>query len=120
MRLPGAWEAKAIERARSYLRASTLVRRGPAEGGPRVYQKSFNTPSGHTHPLERTVAPTSCTLPLVTPPGTFEVSDIDANAVPYATQLPGCPGASPTTWTPQQKQQEDEARRRGKRRWGRG
>lgn len=112
IRLPGKWEERAIKEAQGYLRSRTLVRRGDA-AGPRALHKQFSSPVGHSHPMERTVEPSSCTAPSLSP-GAYEVSDIAVSAVPYASQVAACPGASPTTWTPKPKQQKG-----GGGRWGR-
>ena len=78
-------------------------------------RKSFHTPVGHSHPMERTVEPTSCDATVEpTFRGGYEVSDMVATAVPFEPpQLAACP--SPTSWKgkPKQEQQEQQARRAG-------
>ena len=61
LRLPGAWEQRAIDAAARVLRAHELVRHGPA-AGPRLFRKhgGWTTPAGHTHPLERSLDAVAC------------------------------------------------------------
>ena len=117
IRLPGEWEEAARHEARSYLASRHLVRRGPGLG-PRVFAKPFSDPVGHSHPMERAVEPLSCDAPAATPAGGYEISgyeisDATAAAVPYARQLSGCPGHSPTSWVPKPTQPGQRGR------WGR-
>jgi hypothetical protein len=72
------------------------VRTGDAIG-PRTFSKTFHSPAGHTHPMERTVVPISCGAPGLRSSTAYEVSDITAGAVPFEEQLDGC--HSPTSWT---------------------
>lgn len=118
IRLPGEWERATRAEARAFLQSSTLVRRGEGTG-PRLLSKPFFTPVGHSHPMERTVEPMSCSAPTVTAArGAYEISDVHAAAVPYAKQLASCPGDSPTTWVPKPKQQQQRGPRWGRRRFG--
>jgi putative component of membrane protein insertase Oxa1/YidC/SpoIIIJ protein YidD len=86
IRLPGAWEATALQTAQRYLRANTLVRRG-TEPGPRAFAKYFHSPVGHSHPMERHMRATSCDAAAG---GALEVSEIGAGAVPLSNELDGC------------------------------
>ena len=122
IRLPGSWEAAAQQAALSYLHARTLVRRGAEASGPRVLRKVFSTPVGHSHPMERTVEPSSCEQPSALGgggTGLLEVSDMVATAVPFEQQLSECP--SPTSWAgkPRDEDQSTRPGRRNRRRGGR-
>jgi len=107
IRLPGAWEQRALAAAARVLSAQTLLRVGNASG-PRVYRKvgRWSTPAGHMHPLERSIEPASCDA---LPRGScgraqaVEVSDLVIAAIPVGdprpqkprshTELSGCPAA---------------------------
>jgi hypothetical protein len=114
IRLPGTWENRARLEASAYLRSQQLVRRGAA-AGPRLLGKPFFTPVGHSHPMERTMVPAACEAPASRPFGSYEISDVHAAAVPYASQLASCPGPSPTTWVPKAKPPEARGRWRRRR-----
>ena len=85
IRLPGAWQQRALDAAQHFLQARTLVRTGP-ESGPRTYTKAFHLPVGHSHPMERHVQARSCDAER----GGHQVSDIAAGAVALSTELERC------------------------------
>ena len=89
LRLPGAWETTARREAQRYLHARTLVRRGPAVDGPRVFRKPWTTPAGHTHPMERSVQAASCDASHAGG-GAYAVSDMVAGAAPLEPHTLGC------------------------------
>ena len=97
LRLAGAWEQRAISEGKRVLAATTLVRTGNGTG-PRVYRKlgRWFTPSGHTHPLERSIEPVGCeAAPRQRRKveggggGAIEVSDLVVAAIPVGDPRPG-------------------------------
>ena len=102
IRLAGAWEQAALGAGKRVLGATTLIRTGNGTG-PRVYRKRgrWFTPSGHTHPLERSIEPVACGAGAGS--NAVEVSDLVIAAIPVGdprpnkprgrAELPGCPAS---------------------------
>ena len=88
------WEKAALNAASEYLRAPSLVRRG-VEPGPKLYGKSFHTPVGHSHPMERHIRAAGCEAPRAAGLRAYEVSDVAAGAAALSSELKQCP-APPT------------------------
>uniref|UniRef100_A0A7S2DYK5 Uncharacterized protein n=1 Tax=Haptolina brevifila TaxID=156173 RepID=A0A7S2DYK5_9EUKA len=88
IRLPGKWRERTLEEAARFLGSPSLVRRGAAKG-PRTFQKTFRTPVGHSHPMERQLSATACEPSANR--GGYELSDIVAAAVPLEAHRLGCP-----------------------------
>ena len=104
IRLPGAWERGATAAAGRILGAQTLLRSGASNAsGPRVYRKRgrWTSPSGHAHPLERSIEPVACGAGAGS--NAVEVSDLVIAAIPVGdprpnkprgrAELPGCPAS---------------------------
>ena len=90
VRLPGAWEARAVEAAVQVLRAPSFVRRASATPGPHVFRKrgGWTTPAGHEHPLERSVEAVACEASAAGRLA-LDVSDVLIGAIPIGDPRPG-------------------------------
>ena len=85
-----AWQRTAIDAASRVLAATTFVRRGAANGLPRVFRKrgGWTTPAGHEHPLERSVEAVACEASAAGRLA-LDVSDVLIGAIPIGDPRPG-------------------------------
>ena len=91
VRLPGAWQSRAVDEAARVLAATSFVRTGDGTG-PRVFHKhgAWRTPAGHEHPLERSMDAVACGRSDA-PSGALQVSDLLIGAIPLGDPRPGKP-----------------------------
>ena len=91
VRLPGAWQSRAVDEAARVLAATSFVRTGDGTG-PRVFHKhgAWRTPAGHEHPLERSMDAVACHRSDA-PSGALQVSDLLIGAIPLGDPRPGKP-----------------------------